>query len=208
MQPYRLRPNIRHCEIGSRSVCLDLNSSRYFLLEGVLATHLAAFRAGTASHEAISDLRKLNLIEPGPAETAHSVAPTPSTSLFDDRMPGPSPWLLCTCIVEQVRVRRRLARRSLGALLAPTRLQTAEIESYKALAAAFARGSRYRSATDQCLVRCLAMRAMFARRGLGVDLVIGVTLPFAAHCWVQNGSVLLSDPLDRVRNFKPLLTVR
>ena len=105
-------------------------------------------------------------------------------------------------------MRRRLARRSLGALLAPTRLQTAEIESYKSLAAAFARGSRYRSATDQCLVRCLAMREMFARRGLGVDLVIGVMLPFAAHCWVQNGSVLLSDPLDSVQNFKPLLTVR
>ena len=44
--------------------------------------------------------------------------------------------------------------------------------------------------------------------GLGSDLVIGVMLPFSAHCWIQVGAAVLSDPLDLVVNYQPLLTVR
>src|SRR3546814_9536804 len=36
---------------------------------------------------------------------------------------------------------------------------------FRSVAAAFARASRYRDATDQCLVRSLAIRAMLARAG-------------------------------------------
>lgn len=34
------------------------------------------------------------------------------------------------------------------------------------------------------------------------------TFQRTAHCWIQSGTTVLSDPLDRVANFTPLLTVR
>ena len=208
MQSYRLRPDVRHCQFGAQMVCLDLATSRYFLLEGAASDDLARFVCGTASNEAIARLLDLGLIEAGTGTNACPMAVTPTKSLFDRRQPRASLGLLYRSIREQRRIHSALLRKSLGALIEPTGLPRADPESCHAVAAAFAHASRYRDATDQCLVRGLAMRAMFARYGLGVDLVIGVTLPFAAHCWIQAGSVVLSDPFDRVRNFRPLLTAQ
>lgn len=49
------------------------------------------------------------------------------------------------------------------------------------------------------------MKRMLARQGCHADLVIGVTLPFSAHCWVQLGSTVLTDSLDLVQAYKPIL---
>ena len=51
------------------------------------------------------------------------------------------------------------------------------------------------------------MRRVLAGKGCKVRLIIGVTLPFAAHCWVQLGSTVLTDPLDVVAPYKPILIV-
>src|SRR3546814_15197290 len=83
--------------------------------------------------------------------------------------------------------RRSLARQSLGAILKPSSLSRGDLDRCQSTAAAFVRAWRYRNATDQCLVRSIAMRAMLARRGLGSDLVIGVMLPFSAHFWLPVG---------------------
>lgn len=210
MTPYRLRSGLSYCLIGSRAVFLDLPASRYFLLEGTGAEHLTAFAEGSASGDAIAWLLAEGLIELGDAPPMRSHAPTPLTSLHDRHLGTPRPWLLFEAIIGQARANRRLANHSLGTLLEPSDPADAEadLDRCRPIAAATERASRYRDATDQCLVRGLAMRAMLARRGLSVDLVIGVMLPFAAHCWIQSGTTVLSDPLDRVANFTPLLTVR
>lgn len=208
MSPYRLRSHIRCSLFGSRAVCLDLSASRYFLLEGAAARHLIDFIGGAAKPAAIAALIDLGLIEAGEAEHPLPAAESPMISVLDHRLSRPFPWLLWRSIREQKRARHALARHSLGHLLTPTGLARADPDPCRPIAAAFARASRYCDATDQCLVRGLAMRALLARRGLGVDLVIGVTLPFAAHCWIQAGEVVLSDPVDRVRNFTPLLTAQ
>lgn len=178
------------------------------MLEGEAARHLTDFIQGAVNLETISPLTELGLIEAGAPECLPPTAASPTSSLLDYRLSGPSLSLLCGSIREQQKARHALTRHSLGALLAPTGLPRASPEACRHVAAAFARASRFRDTTDQCLVRGLAMRAVLARRGLGVDLVIGVMLPFAAHCWIQAGEVLLSDPLDRVRNFTPLLTAQ
>ncbi|BBC73232.1 conserved hypothetical protein [Altererythrobacter sp. B11] len=62
--------------------------------------------------------------------------------------------------------------------------------------------------TDRCLVRSLAMFATLNRRGINSKLVIGVrTNPFAAHCWIQRGSVVLNDVVEHVRNFTPIMVL-
>lgn len=48
------------------------------------------------------------------------------------------------------------------------------------------------------------MRRMLQRRGCQSCLVFGVTMPFAAHCWVQAGDKVLTDPLDVVLHYQPI----
>lgn len=210
MGSYRLRADLSVCMIGSRAVFLDRSASRYFLLEGAEAEYLEAFVAEAASDDALSWLCERSLVEPGNPSLTPSHAPRPIASLHDRPLGTPRPWLLAEAMVSQMRWRRRLTHWSLDSLLESGGAADldADPDSCRPVAAAIERASRYRDATDQCLVRGLAMRAMLARRGLATDLVIGVMLPFAAHCWLQSGTTVLSDPLDRVANFTPLLTVR
>ena len=72
------------------------------------------------------------------------------------------------------------------------------------LAAAFQRARYYWSGIDECLSRGIAMRRELAGKGCEARLVIGVTLPFAAHCWVQLGPAVLTDPLDVVTPYTPI----
>lgn len=210
MTGYRLRADLSYCLIGSRAIFLDLATSRYFLLEGTRAACLTAFAAGTASANELAWLLEQGLVEAGASQTARTSVPSPVASLHDRHLGKARPWLLLEAIIGQSRARRRLANHSLGALLEASSVRRADADPdrYRPFAAAIERASRYRDATDQCLARGLAMRAMLARRDLAADLVIGVMLPFAAHCWLQSGATVLSDPLDRVLNFTPLLTVR
>lgn len=163
MHSYRLRADVQHCQFGAQTVCLDLSTSRYFLLEGAASGHLARFVSGTATDDAIGSLLDLGLIEAGTRVCARPRAVTPTKSFLDHRQPKASPWLLYRAIREQRRTQSALLRMSLGALLEPTGLPRADPESCHAVAAAFARASRYRDATDQCLVRGLP-RLTFVRR--------------------------------------------
>jgi Transglutaminase-like superfamily len=59
-----------------------------------------------------------------------------------------------------------------------------------------------------CLFDSLAQLEFLARSGLFPRLVFGVIAePFQAHCWLQDGSAVLNDDLERVRKFKPILSI-
>lgn len=64
------------------------------------------------------------------------------------------------------------------------------------------------TARDKCLFDSLALVSFLASEGLAAQWVVGVkTRPFAAHSWVQVGSVVLNDLHEHVRSFKPILVV-
>ena len=59
-----------------------------------------------------------------------------------------------------------------------------------------------------CLFDSLALINFLARFGLYPDWVFGVQAdPFEAHCWVQTGSVVLNDTVERVSAFTPIMFV-
>jgi hypothetical protein len=59
-----------------------------------------------------------------------------------------------------------------------------------------------------CLSDSIALLDLLARRGLAADLVFGVKLnPFAAHCWVQAGDVVLNETVECVRRHTEILVV-
>src|SRR3546814_2824721 len=68
--------------------------------------------------------------------------------------------------------------------------------------------SDLRCCKDRCLQRSIALQHLLARNGFESSLVFGVRLnPFHAHCWLQNGDLILNDTLEVVGPFKALRAV-
>jgi hypothetical protein len=59
-----------------------------------------------------------------------------------------------------------------------------------------------------CLFDSLALLEFLARHGCFPRMVFGVIAdPFQAHCWLQDGATVLGDDLERVRRYRPILSV-
>ncbi len=64
------------------------------------------------------------------------------------------------------------------------------------------------STRQECLRDSLAMLEFLARHGLPASWVFGVRArPFAAHCWVQHGEVVLNDTVEHVSSYVPIMVV-
>jgi hypothetical protein len=59
-----------------------------------------------------------------------------------------------------------------------------------------------------CLLDSLTLLHFLGAEDICPDWVFGVkTEPFDAHCWIQQGDILLNDVPDRVRQYSPILHV-
>ena len=57
----------------------------------------------------------------------------------------------------------------------------------------------------RCLPASLVTSLFLRRRGIASEIVFGVrTHPFAAHCWVEVGGVVVGDVLERVAAYTPI----
>ena len=58
----------------------------------------------------------------------------------------------------------------------------------------------------ECLKRSFQLKRFLAGRGIATDWIFGVrTWPFAAHCWLQIGDLVVGDRLDRVSLYTPIM---
>ena len=72
----------------------------------------------------------------------------------------------------------------------------------------FARARRYVPIEPVCLLDSLSLLRFLSRRGLSANIVFGVTSePFAAHCWVQAGDVVLNETLSDANAYTPIWMV-
>ena len=105
-------------------------------------------------------------------------------------------------IVEAVRD-RKARQRTTGAP------QPADPVRLRSLVTAFARlRPLFYTLRSACLLDSLTLLHFLGAEGIHPQWVFGVkTEPFDAHCWVQQGEVLLNDVPDRVRQYSPILVV-
>jgi len=134
------------------------------------------------------------------------------SSILDLHLPVPGVLDIGLAAAAQMKARRDLRLRPLGAIFAALGQrevipEPASPTDFLKLAAAFYRARRYFPAIDQCLVRGLAMKRLLDRQGLQADFVIGVKLPFSAHCWIQVDDTVLTDPIDVVLPFEQILVI-
>ncbi len=209
-----LRSGLHHRHFEGAVVLFDLSADRYFLLTDHTAKRFDRVLAGRGTSADKDQLRSLGLLADD-ADGSLGLATLPplaARSLVDEPSAQASMAATIGCIWEQRRARRDLQNNSLANIVTDLgrrsdRLAPSSADDCREIAAAFVRAARYLSSDDQCLVRGISMTRMLARRGVAASLVFGVTMPFAAHSWVQVGDTVLTDTLDVVLHYQPIFAV-
>ncbi|HEX8443468.1 MAG TPA: lasso peptide biosynthesis B2 protein [Allosphingosinicella sp.] len=212
--------HVRFCEIGeppAQRIFLDLRADRYFSLPPAADAAFSAVQKGY-----VGDLSPEAgvLVEAGllvataagrpiiptrhPEPRISLIEQTPLTRGANLRHVAEVLWLV-------LRARRAVQTRQLQSLLsrkpdrsAPT--DSPPTESRDLAVLGFMRARRMAPVAPNCLYDSLALRHFLLRRSVSVDLVIGTKLhPFAAHCWLQDGTLVLNDTLSAARGFTPIL---
>lgn len=211
---FSVRADLRYCRLAADYIFLCLHSNRYFLLRGSPSERFDRFLSGNASRTDLAWLTEHEIVsnEDGGGPDSCGQVPRPLSSFRDTTLSSASLIDVMSVLIDQQIARRILATRNLGAIA--TDLGRADRASHKIdvdtcldVAAAFHRARRYAPAIDQCLVRGLAMKRTLLRRKCDAWLLIGVAMPFSAHCWVQVGDIVLTDTIDTVLPYSPILAI-
>ena len=222
MTSFALKPGVSFCETAGRILFLDIVANRYFGLsldaESSFRRLAAAEPLDTADAIRLRAMAQSGLLAAADADLrprACPPQPKPFHSLVD-RQEHPRAGAVAGALARLTASSLALRARPLAAVLA--RLERRKSVASRApgdaesvmgeVAAAFRRSMLIASPLDQCLPRSLAAAHRLLDHGVSADLVIGVRLrPFAAHCWVQRGPVLVNETIDQVRTFTPILIV-
>ena len=182
--------------VSGRPLFLDLMTDSYFLLE---PKEEADLLAGIAAGGEQDDLTPVQRSRPSRGAADRSA----------DR-PRSSPGDVFKIWRALRSVRRGLRARPLVTVIdsilergAPGGGQAAICA--ERLALQFAAARRWLPHASNCLLDSLALLMFLKDHGAFADLVFGAKLdPFAAHCWLEAGDVLLNDRLERIEGFTPV----
>lgn len=214
----RLADGIGIARLGTAVVVLDITQDRYTRFEGRSAAVLCELATGTISDPddpCVSALSARGIVtceEPRASiwlDAADIVEPQASALDGPDFVVRPDVSQAAaafSCLKARLDLRIRPLYRILEGLA--RRARGRPESTLLALARTFDKGRRLAPVAPRCLPDVLAFVRSARGRGHPVYLVFGVkSHPFEAHCWAQSGSLVLTDPLDRVRRFEPILAV-
>lgn len=218
---FSLRPGLSYCLIDGRPIFLDTDRDRYFRLAEPLEDAFLAHLAGGGEPTCSQTLLDHAILVPGAATMQpHLGMPRATRSVIEltagaASVKPASVWLVFALVWS---TRRRLRRHPLDAVLEsavrerhsarlPIPLPLAATQAI-AVAAGFARARRYVPIEPSCLLDSLALMRYLARHGIAGTIVFGVTdAPFAAHCWVQVGDVVLNDTVGNTMSYMPIRVI-
>lgn len=218
----RLRDGLHFCICAGRVVFLDVHTDRYFALSGNADLAFRAWVAGEVTVEGpdeyLNCLIRTGLLMPEAGETKVGRGPALERAI-EEFQPQPvgRAWLASVqALLLRYRTGRNIRCQSLEAMLwnvrerkeALTALTDHAVKEMSLACKAFG-SSRWAFRTrDQCLPDSIAFHRLCLDRGVPASLVIGVSVnPFAAHCWVQHGDVVINDRVEHIRQFTPILEI-
>jgi hypothetical protein len=215
MHQLNLAEHVRFCVIDGQYIFLDLKEDRYFGLPRPTDAAFAALLAGDASSTHVGGLQAAGLLVKSPAgrplkPTTH---PAAASSFLEDGELGRgiSTVIVAEVLLQVLGARRAVRKKRLPGLLAKPGQGASEShgvsrERRDRAVGQFLRARRAIPIAPNCLYDSLALRRFLQRRSVAADLVIGTKLhPFAAHCWLQDGTMVLNDSLSAARGFAPVL---
>ncbi|PKP92761.1 MAG: hypothetical protein CVT77_07735 [Alphaproteobacteria bacterium HGW-Alphaproteobacteria-16] len=219
---YKLRAGVSFCIAGERPIFLDRYKDRYFALApereaaflGLLGT--PASDHGPTSVTELIDAGVVQEDRLGEGICACNYDEPPISSLWDRDVPSSVP-ATANAAASLFRAIRGLRVANLPSVLtaienrkhalAPSgRPDDSEVLARTAVT--FRALGKVIASHNRCLPYSLAIMDRLLRQGVSADLVFGVAVrPFVAHCWVQHRGAVLSDRLEHVRLFTPILVI-
>ncbi|WP_162896127.1 lasso peptide biosynthesis B2 protein [Novosphingobium sp. THN1] len=215
---WRLAAGVGVARIGEKAVVLDVRHDRYTMWSGSCASALLDLRHGKPCPLSQDDCRALErhgLLTKGERSTGPWLTATDIRKPTASAVEGPEagrlwPLHLLSSVWNCIRARMDLRSAPLHQVLIdlPAVSRGRTTRDLVTHARVFDRARRWAPVRPRCLPDALAYARVARREGFAVDLVFGVKLhPFEAHCWVQSGSLVLTDPLDKVRRFEVVLAL-
>lgn len=206
-----------YCAVGDRLVFLDIGRDQYFCLQDAAAARISEAVRSAGAEGAMETLRASAMVGGnlrGPLHFCHPVL-LPDRSALDHGAKRASVRDILQLLYLILRSRHEIGAGRLATVLdrieaikSSRALRAIQEEELGAIGTLVRAVDLIMRAHDNCLVRSLSIARLLGARGLSVDLVFGVKLePFAAHCWVQSGDVLLNDRPDNVHSFTPILVI-
>jgi hypothetical protein len=203
--------------VGDHAIILDERADRYTKLDRISSQALKQCLAGIeveAAPDPLSYLLELGVIVPAHDHQLTSVVMPPLGVRSIDHAIGQTGSLrpIATAF-HLAAARRQLHAQGLAATLAEARQRAARCQDQNDdRAAAIARNFRVSRGwlpfPRACLPDSLALHAMLCRRSVRSTLVIGVRdYPFSAHCWVQSGSLVLTDQAEELHALVQILAL-
>lgn len=226
---YRLRENLSCCDVDGHMIFLDIAQDRYFRLTSPLEKAMRHFQA----HESVASIFLEHLVAArilaktldleANATTANIQRPT--CSAIEQPITAAGQRIDMTIVFEVLAtvwsIHHQLKSCTFKTILdgasayRSRKVDTHKIATPTALehslllaSGQFARARRYIPIEPVCLLDSLSLLRFLSRRGLPANIVFGVTPePFAAHCWVQAGDMVLNETLSDAHAHTPIRAV-
>lgn len=227
MMPFRLHHDLSFCEVDGRLIFLDIGKDRYFRLsEAMERAFVAHVVLGQHPETDISILVERGILIDAQANTdcaARLVIEGPNRSALEQAVSVKLVPMAVSVDVFGIVFQTKLQLKTLGlkeilCRLAVYRcLATSRSASTVAdppeqwlleLTAMFRRVRSYVPVQTRCLPDSIALVKFLAKRRLRANIVFGVTTdPFAAHCWVQTGRMILNDTVGNATTYTPIRVI-
>jgi len=226
---YHLREHLSCCDVDGKMIFLDVAGDRYFRLTGSLEAAMRRYLAheALASEElaGLTSTRILVRAEDSKTRTATGTIERASGSAVEQSTEFVCHRLGLAVILEVMTIvwatRHELQTYALSTVLDKAIAYRAKkSRSREAVASAvlegelleatrqFARARRYVPIEPVCLLDSLSLLRFLSRRGLSANIVFGVQPePFAAHCWIQAGDIVLNETLSDANAHTPIRKV-
>jgi hypothetical protein len=218
---WRILPHATLCIASNRMILLDVRQDRYLMMPDRINRDLRSWLEEDAATTAPTRFRQLleqnDVLRQGDGYLTNA---RPFTVTIPQTLAGPQTGREIVSGCDLVRIAAlvtatRLALRwkplhqiLRGMARRPALTRDSKSSGIPAAVGRYDRARIYVPFTRRCLLDSLAMHVWLRRHHEHSELVFGVTgQPFAAHCWLQNGGVILNDTYERVSRFTPILAV-
>lgn len=214
---WTLAPGVGFCFAGDDLIFLDVARDRYLMLRGERRAACERLCAGEPNDsEAMTSLVETGLFARSDKTT--TMAPLEVEVPTADLTAAPIPRTHLASIAGAARsllwarkalLPGRLAA-SLDALTAAKQAAAGQSDdvSLAALASGYGEARRWVPIPPRCLVDSLALYRLSLRSGFAPSLILGVrSNPFAAHCWLQSRSAVLTGTAEEAHNYRPVLAI-
>ncbi|MGV8932166.1 MAG: lasso peptide biosynthesis B2 protein [Luteimonas sp.] len=225
MTPLSLHDDLSYCNVDGHLIFLDIDSDRYFRLATDLEASFVTLLSGAdAPADSLRRLIQWNILVQGSGGLCHlpsqCIEPPMGSAMEHardaERLTGFSvPGVFSIVLSIQLQLKMRRLKSILAQLVSFRTLQTETLRRHSqtdhdvlATVAAFRRARLFIPIETCCLLDSISLVRFLAKRGVHAHLVFGVTgEPFAAHCWVQHGNVVLNDTVGHVAAHTPIRVI-